>query len=173
MSRGKACVDRACVPRRYVRRNSKLVDCIYGNRKGGRCRRKKAPAGLFFVAICLLRQQQSTFKTPVFCKKELLFRVRFPFWYPLMNSNMQTLAAYFHIPSSSAGTLRAASLRARGGGMNRATHGSKTKRRFVFRAAICRAIPPPVCARRSPCANTLRKAHIKKKWSPPFIPMEL
>ena len=60
--------------------------------------------------------------------------------------------------------LRAATLRARGGGMNRATHGSKTKRCFVFRAAICRTIPPPVCARRSPCAKCSKKRLLKNDF---------
>ena len=68
-------------------------------------------------------------------------------------------------PCALSALLRAATLRARGGGMNRATHGSKTKQRFVFRAAFAAR-----SRRLLRTANAVRKALRKAQRFMPHPP---
>ena len=82
----------------------------------------------FGDCICIRRRGQ--------CRRKKLrwsfFSLRFRF--------VSAAARHFQDPRfflyALSALLRAAMLRARGGGTNRATHGLKTKRRFVFRAAF-------------------------------------
>ena len=78
--------------------------------QGDRCRRKKAPVELFFVAILCCDSNKARSRRPFFSARRNCFFVC----------------------------------------------------AFLFCAAICRAIPPPDRARRTPCAKAFRKAHIKK-----------